>query len=136
MTEQNQALKELKKISKILLLAHGEQLELELGRTATTDDRKRIWVLIDGTLGPEEISEQTKLSVGSVRNFLTTLEKAELVENPYGTPPRRLIDYVPPSWIDLVTKQQQLSKEEEKKPSVAPQTEETDSTILFNEKVG
>jgi len=137
MTEQNQTVKELEKISKILLLAHGEQLELELGRIATTNDRKKIWALIDGTSGPEEISKQTKLSVGSIRNFLTTLEKAELIENPYGKPPRRLIGYVPPSWIDLVIKEQQVSKEKEgEETSVVPKTEKVDSTTILKEGVG
>jgi len=100
--EDRLTLRELKKISKILLLAHGKQLDAELGRIATTDDRKRVWVLIDGKLDPEGISKQSGLSVGSVRNFLTVLEKAELVENPYGKPPVKLIDYVPPKWIGLL----------------------------------
>ena len=102
-------MKELKKISKILLLAHGERLETELGKIATTNDRKKIWVLINGKLGPEDISKQTGLSVGSVRNFLTILEKGELIENPYGKPPKKLIDYVPPKWVELLT----LAKEKE-----------------------
>lgn len=46
----DETLKELKKISKILTMAHGEQLEKELAKIATTDDRKRIWVLINGEL--------------------------------------------------------------------------------------
>lgn len=106
-----EALKELKKISKILMLAQGEQLEKELGKVATTDDRKRIWVWIDGKLTSKDISEQTGIPLRTVQYFLLTLEKAELIENPWGKPPYRVIDYVPPSWVKLV---KILEKTEEK----------------------
>ena len=38
------ALRELKKISKILLLANATIIETELSKIAMTNDRKRIWV--------------------------------------------------------------------------------------------
>ena len=36
-------LAELKKISKLLILAHGEAIEKELSKYATTDERKRVF---------------------------------------------------------------------------------------------
>lgn len=98
----DEPLKELKKISKILMMAHGERLENELAKIATTDDRKRIWILINGQLTLEEISKQTSITLGTVKNYLTALKKAELIENPYGKPPKKLIDYIPPKWVELL----------------------------------
>lgn len=114
----DETLKELKKISKILTMAHGEQLEKELAKIATTDDRKRIWVLINGELTPEGISKQTHITIGAVKNYLTVLKKAEFIENPYGKPPKKLIDYVPPKWVELLKLPEEKTKEktaEEKK---------------------
>lgn len=95
-------LNELKKISKTLLLVCGDQLERELGRLATSDDRKRVWILIDGKLTAKEIANKLNLTLRAVHIFLATLEKAGLIENPWGKPPKRIIDYVPPKWIELL----------------------------------
>lgn len=49
---------------------------------------------------------------------MTVLKKAELIENPYGKPPKRLIDYVPPKWVELLKLPEEKTKEktaEEKK---------------------
>lgn len=116
-SEENQTLKELKTITKILLLTNAEKLETELGRIATTDNRKKIWVLIDGKTSPEDISKQIDSSISTVRNFLTALERAGLIENPYGEPPAKLIDYVPPKWIEL------LKPSEERKEPVKDKEE-------------
>jgi hypothetical protein len=38
----------------------------------------------------------------AVSNFLGACKTAGLVEYTKGEPPKRTLDYVPPSWIDLV----------------------------------
>jgi len=95
-------LTELKKISKILTLVNAEAIEDELSKYATTDNRKKIWVLINGTRMPANIAQSTGISTRSVERFLKVLEIAELIENLWGKPPKRLLDYVPASWLDLV----------------------------------
>ena len=106
----DETLKELRKISKILIMAYGERLEKQLAKVATTDDRKRIWVLINGKLTPKEISKQTGIKTSTIRPYLTILNKAELIENPYGKPPRKLIDYVPPKWVELIKLPEEKTK--------------------------
>jgi hypothetical protein len=101
MTDGDLVLEELRRISKILTLAHGESLEKELSKIATSDERKRIWVLIDSVKLPKDIAKEVGVSVRSVNRFLAIGEKAGLIENPWGKPPKRLIDYVPASWIEL-----------------------------------
>ena len=92
----------LKKISKILILANAGLIENELSRYATTDDRKRIWILIDGQRMSKEIAESIGITQRSVDRFLKALAIAELIENPRGKPPEKIIEYVPPTWLDLI----------------------------------
>jgi len=95
-------LAELRKISKILILTNAESIENELSKYATTDDRKRVWVLINGQKMSKEIAQSIKIKKRAVEVFLKVLESAELIENPWGKPPKKILDYVPASWIELV----------------------------------
>jgi len=103
-------LNELKKISKILTLSSGSVLEKELSKYATTDERKIIWVLIDGKNNAEDIAKMINKTKRAVDAFLSTLEKAELIdERKYGVPPIRRLDYIPSEWVPLVPKQPEES---------------------------
>jgi len=95
-------LRELKKISKILMLVNAGAVEKELAKIATTNDRKKMWLLIDGRRMPGDIAKDAGVTAMAVSYFLSTGVAAELVEYKRGEPPRRILDYVPPSWIDLV----------------------------------
>ena len=95
-------LRELKKISKILTLANASSLEKELEKIASTNDRKKMWVLIDGKRRQREIATDAGVTQAAVSYFLSAATAAELIEYPRGEPPRRVIDYVPPTWIELV----------------------------------
>lgn len=95
-------LSELKEISKILILANAGLVENELSKYATTDDRKRIWVLIDGKKMSKKIAESIGVTERGVDKFLKTLVMAELIENPRGKPPKKIINYVPPTWLELI----------------------------------
>lgn len=95
-------LRELRKISRILILANAASVEKELSKICTTNERKRMWVLMDGKRMPKDLAKETGVTVMAVSNFLTTGVAAELIEYNRGEPPRRILDYVPPSWIELV----------------------------------
>ena len=95
-------LTELKNISKILALVNAKAIETELLNYATTKDRKRVWVLIDGQRVSKEIAELIGITERGVNKILKIFETAELIENPRGEPPKRLLNYVPPSWLELV----------------------------------
>jgi hypothetical protein len=95
-------LRELRKISKILMLTNAGTIEKELAKIATTNDRKKMWLLIDGKRMPGDIAKEAGVTAMAVSYFLSAGVAAELVEYKRGEPPRRMLDYVPPSWIDLV----------------------------------
>lgn len=100
----SEELTELRKITKILTLAHANALEDTIGRYASTDARKMIWVLIDGINMPEDIMNRigrARIGLRTIYDFLEILGEAKLIENPKRKPPKKLIDFVPASWIQL-----------------------------------
>lgn len=103
MSGEDHSLEELRKISKILTLAHASVLEVELGKIASSDVRKKMWVLINGISMPKDIADKLKITDRAVNYFLDSLEKAGFIENRGGRrePPKKVLDYVPPSWIEL-----------------------------------
>lgn len=119
LVKMSDELKELQKIARLLTLAHAEIIEKELSKYATTDERKMIWVLIDGVrMSKDMVPLIASIKIRAINIFLNQLEKAQLIENPWGKPPRKLIDYVPPSWIELIKEEEgksEQSKGEESK---------------------
>lgn len=106
-------LTELRKISRILTLVNAKAIEDKLEEYATTDNRKKIWILIDGIRMPNDIAQIIGISTRSVERFLKALEIVVLIENFKRQPPKRLLDYVPASWLELV--KVEVSKEDEEK---------------------
>jgi hypothetical protein len=103
--EENLTLRELKKISKILMVANALIIEKELSKLATSDARKKIWVLIDGKRMPKDLAKEVGITQMAISYFLNAAASAEFIEYTQREPPRKILDYVPPSWIDLVTKE-------------------------------
>jgi len=113
MRDGDPVLEELRRITKILILAHGESLEKEFSKVVTTDERKKIWVLIDGVKLPKDIAKEVGVTVRSVQRFLSIGEKAGFIENPWGKPPKRLIDYVPAKWLELIKLPEEKAEKKE-----------------------
>jgi len=106
----SEELKELRKISKLLTLAYAATLEKELSKYATTDERKKVWVLINGERTPDSLISGSGMKQAALYKFLKTLSEAELIETPYGEPPKKKFELVPASWLDLI----EVEKEEPK----------------------
>lgn len=113
-------LKELRRISKIITVSNGPIIEKELLGYATTDDRKKIWVLIDGKRQSDEIAKTLGVTKRAVDIFLKILEDAAFVERQFNKPPLRILDYVPAKWVELL---QIITKDngKEMQPGQAPQ---------------
>ncbi len=124
MTNEEDILKELRKISKIMTLSNGEKLEVEIGKFATSDDRKKIWVLIDGKKQSDEISKIIGITKRAVDIFLKILEDASLVERLYNKPPTRILDYVPAKWIELVQENMKPIEKEAQTTEISQQPEQ------------
>jgi len=105
---------ELRKISKILTLVNASALEKELEKYATTVERKKLWVLINGERSPDELITGSGMKQAAVYKFLKTLSDADLIETPHGKPPKRKLEFVPASWIDLFEIEKEQPKQKEK----------------------
>ena len=112
MAQQDSTLRELKLILKVLILANASTIERELSKIATTNERKKMWVLIDGKRMSKDIADQAGVTPMSVSNFVNAGVAAELIEYIKGKPPRRILDYVPPEWISLVAPPPSEAEEE------------------------
>lgn len=95
-------LSELRKISRILILANASTVEKELSKIATTDERKKMWILMDGKRMPKDLAKEVGVTPMAVSVFLNAGVVAGLIEYERGGPPRRALDYVPPAWVELV----------------------------------
>jgi len=93
-------LRELQKISKLLILANASVIEKELSSLASTDERKKIWILMDGKRMPKDIAEEVGVTPMAVSYFISSAVAAGLIEYSQGAPPRRVLDYVPAAWIE------------------------------------
>lgn len=105
---------ELKNISKLLTFAHSEKIKAELEKIATNDERKLIWVLIDGIKVNKIIAKKINITERSVRRNIKIFEEAGLVHNPRRKPASRLLNYIPPDWIELLPPEKELNEEGEK----------------------
>ena len=108
-------LAELRKISRLLTMANAEALETQLGKYATTNERKKVWVLINGERMPDELIKNSGIGQSTFYAFIKLLENADLVETPYGKAPKRKLDFVPASWLDLLQPVTDEKKPEGKK---------------------
>ncbi len=67
---------ELRKIEKILTIAYAAELEKFIGKYASTVERKKIWVLIDGNRFPKDIVQIIgNIQVRAIERFLDDLEE-------------------------------------------------------------
>jgi hypothetical protein len=100
------------KISRILTLVNAKALEMELSKYATTNERKKAWILIDGNRLPDEIGKNAGMKLRTIQEFLKILVDATLIENYRGKPPKRLLDFVPASWLELMKTEEKKTQEE------------------------
>lgn len=121
----NEILLELKILNKIMVMSNGDKLEFELAKHATTDERKMMWALIDGSQTAEEIAKIINKTKRAVDIFLDVLENAELIaKRRYGVPPKRMIDYAPPSWRELLRSKSGATLESQEASTTNQEVEE------------
>ena len=106
-------LRELRKLSKILLLVNSEIIEHELSKFASTAERKKMWVLMDGQRTPKDLATAARVTPQAVSYYLSTGKAAGLIEYNPREPPRRILDYVPPAWLDVAELQKESVEQSE-----------------------
>jgi len=61
-----------------------------------------MWIYIDGSRYQPELAELSGVSQQAVSYFLQEAKLVGIIEYPKGRPPYKILDYVPPKWLDLV----------------------------------
>lgn len=89
---------ELVKMRGLLELLASDKIKGQVEQLATTDERKRVWALCDGTNSTSEIAEKVAISLRAVQVFLKELQDAGLIFTERRSYPKRAFDYVPPGW--------------------------------------
>jgi len=115
---------ELKKISKILTLANATVLEQELKKYATTPERKKAWVLINGERSPDDLIAGSGMKKRTVYDFLKILSDADLVETPFGKPPKKKLEFVPAAWLDLLEEKEEPKQKQKGEQNVQTTTDQ------------
>ena len=129
MPYEEEILNELKKISKIITISNAPTIEKELSNYATSEDRKKIWVLIDGNRQADDIVKISGLTQAPVYKFLKILEDSGLIERQRGKPPKRLLDYVPADWVELVQTDFKSSENEQQQPETSSDANQTQTEV-------
>jgi len=121
MADSDATLRELKTISKILLLSNSQAVKKEIEKITNSVARKKMWVLTDGTHMPKTIADEAKVTQAAVSYFLTVGVAAGLIQYNRGEPPKRIIDYVPPEWVELIQgTESTLEGQQDANPESAP----------------
>lgn len=115
MTE-DKIFRELRKISKVLTLANARMIELEISKVATTEDRRKMWALIDGQRTSKDIANELKITQRAVQYFLKDAKVADFIEYGENDAPRKTLEYVPPSWIELLKDGESSTPSTQKSP--------------------
>jgi len=110
--EHEDILYELRTIKKIMILSNADLVEKEIGKIANTDVRKKLWILINGKRMPGELAALLKIDLSTVSRFLTAASQAELIEYEQRNPPKKILDYVPPAWLELLPPEGESIEEE------------------------
>ena len=91
---QESILNELVSIRRLLQLITRDQLKKMLGDVISTDLRRKMWDLMDGTNSTTSIAEKLNSSPRAVQMFVKELEKRDLVESKDRGYPTRTIPII------------------------------------------
>jgi len=95
---EEEIITELKRLNAAVRLAYASEIVKGLEQVASTLDRRRIWAAIDGHRQSKEISSELGIPRRTVDFFLSIAVNQGLIVNPFGKPPKRLLDVVPSGW--------------------------------------
>src|SRR2546427_8423566 len=89
---------DIESIRRLMEIQARDALRKELELVATTEERKRVYVLIDGLSSTEEISRKSGLSVRSVQDIVKKFSDMDLITSAKRGFPRRRFEWVPSTW--------------------------------------
>ena len=102
MSEEQKVLEEvhgeLVKVRHLMEIMVRDELKKSLEQLLTTQERRKIYALLDGLSGTDEIAQKVGVSQRLVQLLVKDLSDAGLVTFGRRGYPRRTFDYVPSEW--------------------------------------
>ena len=89
---------EMVKVRHLLEIMVRDQLKKSLEQSVTTEERRKIYALMDGISGTDAIAQKAGVSQRSVQLLVKELLDAGLVSLEKRGYPRRTFDYIPSEW--------------------------------------
>jgi DNA-binding transcriptional ArsR family regulator len=90
--------RELVRVRHLLEIMVRDELKKALEQSLTTQERRKIYVIMDGLSGTEEIAQKAGVSQRSAQLLVKELLDSGLVSLERRGYPRRTFDYVPSEW--------------------------------------
>jgi len=97
--EHKELLFELRSIKRTLNIAHSQQIDTYLNDIIKSENRRKMWIAIDGEKMSNEIAEEANVTPMAVSNFLKLVSELSLVQYRQGNPPKKIIDHIPAEWV-------------------------------------
>lgn len=95
---QEKIFEELVKVRSLLERMAREELKRELEQVATTQERRKVWALLDGVSGTDEIASKACVTQRAVQMFVKDLMDADLITLEKRGYPKRKFDFIPSNW--------------------------------------
>ena len=103
--------KEISEIKCILLLSNHDLIEKNLEKLISTNDRKLMWIYLDGEKTQEEIAKLVGITQASVSYFISYGKELGIIDDSEGLA-KRTVNIIPRKWLEI---KKQKEKEHVKK---------------------
>jgi DNA-binding transcriptional ArsR family regulator len=91
---------ELIRIRRTLEFMIEDRFKIYLSEVASSPERQRIWMLLDGLTSTTDIADTLGITQRSVQRFVKILGNHNLVDLRRRGYPKRNINYTPQEWLD------------------------------------
>src|SRR4029077_13979666 len=98
---------EMVSIRRLVEILAKDALRTGLEAVATTDIRKKVYAMIDGSTNTEDIAKRSGLSIRSIQDVVKKLMELDLVTVPKRGFPKRRFDWVPTDWRSEIAERQE-----------------------------
>lgn len=92
---------EIRNIKTILTIMNSKLIEIELNKICSTNDRKLMWIHIDGNKTQDEIAKLVGKTQAAVSYFISNGKDVGLIDDIDGLA-RKTINYIPSNWLNLI----------------------------------
>lgn len=103
----------LESIERILEIQARPVIKAEIENLASTSERRKMWILCDGSRETEEAAKIVGTSARAVRYFASDGRRTGLISAESEGYPRRTIDFVPGDWKEPEAVEEVLPEPEE-----------------------